>query len=143
MGILYHMDHEKDVGYICWSGTVTAADFIAQARRNISDPDWPPQHGLLADLRHASVNASFDAAFAAQVVKLYLPLQVKVRGLRAAIVANSLFEKAKIFERIVSGYSPSVIVFNDLDTACVWLGVDVKTAKANLQLLREKAQVAP
>lgn len=123
---------------------ITASEFLEQTRRNINDPDWPPARGLLlADLRHASVDKSFDATFASQVINLYLPHQDKVGNLRAAIVAQGLFEKAKIFEKIVAGYTPSVIVFNDIDTACVWLGIDVKAADKALQLLREKAQKVP
>ncbi len=142
MGIRYFFDKEKGIGYSCWSGTVTAGELLEQTRRKVVNPDWPPSsRRVLADLRYATVGAGFDRELVGQIVKLYMEHAETVQNLRAAIVANGLFERAKLFEQLVSGYSPAVIVFNNLDTACVWLGIDVQAAVERLKRMREEEEM--
>jgi hypothetical protein len=58
--------------------------------------------------------------------------------MKTAIVAADAFEKAVTFERFIYRYM-SVIVFNSLNTACVWLGIQTDEAERALQSLRAQA----
>ncbi len=141
MSITYRLDREKGIGYTCWIGTITADEFLVQTRRNLQDPYWPPERGLLLiDLRNAWLDRTIDESIIHQILNDYSEGRERIQNLRVAIAANSLFETAKVFERIASGYSASVIVFNDLDTACTWLGVDLQAAEKTLQEMREQVR---
>ena len=56
--------------------------------------------------------------------------------MRAAIVAGEAFPKAVEFERLISRYGASAIVFNSLGTACTWLGMSDDEVEQKLQQLR-------
>ncbi len=137
MSIIYQPDHNKGIGYVCWTGTISAAEFLEHTRLNLEGSDWPPKRNLvLIDARYAWVDHTMDETLAGQILQLNHDHQDKGYNLRVAIVATNLFEKAKIFERIASRTSSSVIVFNDLDTACTWLGIDPLGAEQTLQQMR-------
>ncbi len=56
--------------------------------------------------------------------------------LKHAIVAPAQFRQAMLFDRFISRFPITVIVFSDGGTACTWLGIDVKAAVQALEELR-------
>jgi hypothetical protein len=60
--------------------------------------------------------------------------------MKVAIVAGNTFLKAVAFERVLLRYGASVIVFNSLDTAGTWLGIEVDAVECTLQQLRVQAR---
>jgi hypothetical protein len=140
MSIVYHIDKERGLACVVWDGTVTAAEFLGHVQRLISDPEWPPAGKLhLVDLRTASVDDSIDDAVLEQAAELY-GQQPKVADVRAAIVAGGEFLKAGAFERWTLRYPMFVFVFNTLQPACEWLGIDPDEAERLLQRLRESTK---
>src|SRR6188474_3654637 len=122
MSIVYRINQERGVAFVVWDGLVTADEWLAHVRRLLADADWPPDRRLhLSDLRTATPDASIDEVVLKQAADLFGP---QVANLRAAIVAGDAFEKAGIFERLITRYRPFVFVFNTLNPACGWLGVD-------------------
>ncbi len=143
MSIRYHIDQNIGITFSRWEGLITADEFLAHAQRLLSDPAWPPRNGLhLTDLRYGRLDASLDEATIENMARMYgtHPMIVSVK---MAIVANEEFAKASIFEHILLQYRPSVIVFNSLDTACTWLGLDTSvTENALTKLKTESARAA-
>jgi hypothetical protein len=138
MSIVYRINQERGVAFVVWDGLVTADEWLAHVRRLLADADWPPDRRLhLSDLRTATPDASIDEVVLKQAADLFGP---QVANLRAAIVAGDAFEKAGIFERLITRYRPFVFVFNTLNPACGWLGVDVADAQRILESLRAKAR---
>ncbi len=137
MGIRYYIDQEKGITFVLWDGVVTADEFLAHVRHLSSDVNWPPPERLhISDLRRTSLDPSMDEAIITKAAKMYGEQQDKIANMRVAIVAGDAFDKAVVFERVISRYGASVIVFNVLNTACKWLGIDVTEAKPMLQRLR-------
>ncbi len=124
MTITYQIDQGLGMTFSKWEGLITADEFLAHAQRLLSDPAWPPRGGLhLTDLRFGRLHDSLDTATIEKMARMYgkHPMIVSVK---MAIVASEEFTKASVFEHILLQYRPSVIVFNSLDTACTWLGID-------------------
>jgi len=141
MGIVYRIDKEKGCTLVRWNGVVSADAFLAHVKRLSSDPDWPPPRRLhLTDLHGTTLDASMEEAVIEKAAQLYGEHQDKVVGMKVAIVAGKAFNKAVIFERVISRYGATAIVFNFLDSACTWLGIDNDEMKRSLQQLRAKAR---
>ncbi|MBI3845167.1 MAG: hypothetical protein HY292_11085 [Planctomycetes bacterium] len=137
MGIAYRIDLDRGVTFVLWDKRVTAVEFLAHVRKLISDSEWPPAKRLhLCDLRHATLDASIDEAKLKEAADLYGTKREKIAMMKIAIVAGDAFAKSTLFERFVSHYGPTVIVFNNLETACAWLGIAVSDAKQSLDGLR-------
>jgi hypothetical protein len=140
MSIMYSIDKEKGITFVLWGGMVTAVEFLAHVRRLTSDANWPPLKRLhLTDMRNISADSSIDRATLEEAAELFGKQTKKIANMKAAIMAQNEFDKAATFERYVFRYIPSVIVFNDLHTACLWLGINPEEAEGTLLQLRNQA----
>jgi hypothetical protein len=144
VSIVYRIDKAKGYTLVLWDGVVTASEFLTHVRRLSSDADWPPPKRLhLSDLRIASLDASMDEAILQAAADLYGQHLDKIASMKVAIVADNAFWKAIEFERIISQYGASAIVFNTLPTACIWLNLDASEVESRLQQMRSQARGRP
>ena len=142
MTILYHIDTQAGLTYVVWDGVVAAEQYIAHVKRLLADPDWPPARGLhLSDLRSTSLDSTIDRAVLEKAVGMFAE-HPKISTVKTAIVAHAAFHKALLYERLISPVEPSVIVFHNLDTACLWLGTDPAAATRERNSLRARAREA-
>jgi hypothetical protein len=142
MSIVYRIDQERGIAFVVWNGVVTADEWLAHVRRLLSDADWPPAgRRHLSDLRTATPDASIDEAVMNQAADLF-GAHPMIANLKVAIVAGEAFEKAGMFERFLTRHRPFVFVFNTLNPACGWLGIDVTDAERTLQSLRAQSRGA-
>jgi hypothetical protein len=138
--IVYHIDKEAGITYVIWDGVVAAEQYIAHVKRLLADPGWPPARGLhLSDLRTASLDSTIDKTVLENAVAMFAE-HPKISIVRTAIVAHAAFHKALLYERLISPVEPSVIVFHNLDTACLWLGTDPAAAAREQNSLRARAR---
>ena len=141
MSIVYRIDKEQGLTVVLWEGVVTADDFLAHVRRLSSDADWlPPKRLHLSHLRFTALDASMDAAIIEKAAHLYGNHLEKGVNLKVAIVASEAFKKAVAFERVLLRYGASVVVFNFLENACTWLGIEAEEIERTLRQLRGQAR---
>ena len=131
MTIGYLYDEAQRVGLIVWVGTVTADDWRDQVGQRIADPTVATAGRLLGDVRLATLDESVDAGVIGEIAQLWATSGV-FAGKPVAIVAQDAFWDARSFEKALSQHGETVIVFNDLDTACTWLGVDLSSTREHL-----------
>ena len=140
MTIIYHIDKQAGITFVVWDGVVAAEPYMAHVKRLLADPEWPPARGLhLSDLRSTSLDPTIDKAVLEKAVDMFSE-HPKIASVRTAIVAHEAFHQALLYERLISPIEPSVIVFHNLDTACMWLGTDSDAAARELNLLRARAR---
>ena len=140
MTIIYQIDKQVGVTYVVWDGVVVAEQYIAHVKRLLADPDWPPDRGLhLSDLRSTSLDPTIDKAVLEKTVSMFAE-HPKISTVKTAIVAHAAFQRALMYERLISPIEPSVIVFHNLDAACMWLGTDSESAARTLKSLRARAR---
>jgi len=142
MGIAYRLDRVQGLMTIVWDGKVTADEWRTHLEAVFEDPDWPAGPANLTDLRSADVSA-ITASDQADIVALYGPHLDKVRGMKSAAVAGDNFEASTEFGNLNEPPGLSLIVFNDLVTACTWLGVDKSAAQATVTELRQELRTEP
>jgi hypothetical protein len=135
VSISYRLDKQRGVTCAVWDGLVTADIFLAHARRLLADPDWPPGGRHLSDLRTAQLDESLDDVALKTVADLY-GTHPKIGTMRVAVVAGEFFEKAGVFERYIARHRPFLFVFNSLNPACSWLGLDANEIDPILDELR-------
>jgi len=141
MGIKYHIDLEKGVTFVLWEGVVTADQFLDHVRQLSSDINWPPPKRLhLSDLQRTSLDPSMNEPIIIKAAHIYGEQRDKIADMKVAVVAGEAFNEAVIFERVISRYGASVVVFNLLHTACKWLGIDVDEAETMLRGLRTQSR---
>jgi hypothetical protein len=135
--------------YRCDTGlglTVSVADgdmTLEQRREQITtlaaDPDWPKTQRLITDLTTLSAESRPSAERVAESSDDFLrQLAPHTENLRWAIVAHHTFHEAQMFERNLESQGPRIIVFNNVDTACTWLGVDTTDVRDAIDDLRRQ-----
>jgi hypothetical protein len=123
MGIAHR--YLGDVGLLVtvWDGQVSAAEWLALARRHVSEPGFAAGTRRLTDATTADISAITPADVEA-VTAIYHEHDFQMQEVRLAIVARAGFEIAQRAERDYSELGARTIVFVDLIAACDWLGVD-------------------
>jgi hypothetical protein len=137
MGIAYRSDDAIGLSVSVWDGEITDDQRRRQMEAVASDPNWGAGGLLLTDLTGVS---TAQRASATQVLEAAAEfserLAGQVRNAKWAIVASETFVLAQRFGSYLEEEVRRIIVFNDLDAACAWLGVDSADARAIIGELR-------
>ena len=138
MGIAYSCDKDKGISYEVWEGLITGSDWVAHIRRQVADREWPAGDKSVTDVQMVSSDSSIEKADLEQVMAIYRAQPAKLAQGRAAVVASQEFRSSQLFQIFTSRHGFRLIVFNDLNLACKWLGIDTKDAERSVNLLRAK-----
>jgi hypothetical protein len=130
------MDRQGNLICNLWEGTVTADEWLEQVRRLTAEPDWPAITRMVCDLRTVKDVSTIGEAVIGQAVELLRAAPGDLRVKRCAIPASDAFRIATIYQNALAPYAGSVIVFNSLDRACIYLGLDLAATEATLESLR-------
>ena len=136
MGIKYRADVEKQIIFVVWDGVVSADIWFEHIERLIADPAWPSISAMLVDLHSVTDISSIEEAEIEHAVALFSSVPDPLSKKRVGVVAGNAFWKSRRFGELVSPFGPSVIVFNDMSTACVYLGINPTEALKAIQQLR-------
>jgi hypothetical protein len=118
-----------------WTGTISHDELLAHERRHLSDSSIARGASVLVDATSASFETTPEAVH--EVTDLYRRSGEKLRVGKSAILVNeSAYDRARLYERQAADLGVRVILFNSLDVACTWLGIDVTMAWTELKKLR-------
>jgi hypothetical protein len=118
-----------------WTGTISHDEVLAHERRHLSDSSIARGASVLVDANNASFETTPEAVH--EVIDLYRRSGENLRVGKSALLVNRLaYDRAQLYERQASDCGVTVILFNSLDIACTWLGIDVMTVRKELERLR-------
>lgn len=118
-----------------WTGTISHGELLAHERQHLRDSSIAYGASVLAD----AVGASFETMPEAvhELTDLYRRSAENLRVGKAAILVNeSAYDRARLYEKQAIDLGVRMILFNTLDVACAWLGIDVEAARKELEQLR-------
>jgi hypothetical protein len=138
MGILHYSDRQKGVIYVVWDGKVTWDDWREHVQVQVSDPDWSIIPRFIVDLQSVTDTSSIGNEEIDQVKTVFASDPPALSGKRTAIIASDEFRRASRFAALVEPFGTSIVVFNNLDTACLFLGIDFMETQKTLVGLRVK-----
>jgi hypothetical protein len=136
VGIGYRCDAALGCTFIVWDRDVTPDEWRDQFRRMSDDPAFPPGPLAITDLSTAGAAAQISPEVVKEMAAAVQQRAERMPPMRLAIVANGAWDKARQLERVVEGGGTTTIVFNDLETACTWLGLSSASARSVLDELR-------
>jgi hypothetical protein len=124
MPIGYKVAHGGKLVVEVWTKQITMRDLLVHHDASLNDPAILPDRAEFIDLTRAS-GPRIGETEIAQFVGDYRAHATKMVNTNIAIVATGeQFDQARIFERLSMPHLVTVVVFNEVDTACTWLGVD-------------------
>ena len=143
MAITYRCDPGLGCTFIMWDREVTPDEWRGHVALLFDDPAFPPGPLVLADLSTAGGAVMISTEVIEEMGDGWSDRAERLDPIKIAVVPNGAWEKARQFERAVEGSGLTTIVFNDLVTACKWLGVDPEPAGSILEQMREGARPSP
>jgi hypothetical protein len=117
-----------------WTGSVTHEELIAHERAQIRDPAIKPGAVMLVDATRARIETPLEAVH--ELSDLYADDSERRIAKCAMLVNGDTYEQAQLFAAQAAKLGMSIIVFNLIDTACLWLGIDRDTTRAQLDSIR-------
>jgi hypothetical protein len=136
MGIIYSCDRQRGIIFIVWDGEVTWEDWRAHIHMLQADPDWYSIVRVIADLQTVTDTTSMGVKEIEQAAANFGLKRDTLARKRCAVLARDEFGKAKRFGEFISSFGVTLIVFNSLDTACLFLDLDLKETRRILDGLR-------
>ena len=136
MGIRYRVHFEKKFVFVAWKGVISADEWFEHIGRLIADSHWPSISAMLVNLHSVTDISSIGEAEIQHAVSLFNSIPEALSNKRIAVVASDAFWKSRRFGQLIAPYGPSILVFNDLSTACIYLGIKLTDATKAIQELR-------
>ena len=119
-----------------WTGTVSLTELAGHKTHLAHEPDLKPGASVLSDCRRAKFEFSPDAI--GDLANMENDPASDARIARYAfLVPDEAYAMARQFADKVEDFGKTVIVFNSLDVAATWLGMDVSEVIALLESLPE------
>jgi len=123
---------------VVWDGVVTAEEWFGYAQRLVSHPNWVSISRVLGDLLSVKDTSSIHNREIEHAAGIISANPRALRNKKLAVIARDEFGKARHFEALLMHYGVSSVVFNNLDTACLFLGVDMLHAYRTLDAMRQQ-----
>jgi hypothetical protein len=137
--IAYRCDQLLRCTFVSWHGEVTPDEVHAHSDRMFFDPAFPPGPNVLCDLRPicASVPGTNDNA-TREIGGSWTSKARVLPNLRVALVTDKRTRHGvrRIVTREIVTATIDFVLFDDVDAAAEWLGVDAVRAAAILEELR-------
>lgn len=138
MGILHEYDGQRGVLRVVWDTVVTWQDWSRQIEKVTSDLLWRSSQRFLADLRSVTETSTIGPTEVEEAVKAFGADRRSLMRKRGAIIALEEFGRARQFADGIGRFGASVVIFNNLDTACLFPGLDVVETSRLLEGLRRQ-----
>lgn len=117
-----------------WEGTVSHGEVMSHERQHMQDPSIQAGASVLIEATGATFQTALEAI--QEVTDLYRsPYGQQKIGKCAILVNRDAYDRARLFEKLAAPHGVNVIVFNVLDTACRWLGIDVNVVREQLKTI--------
>ena len=137
MGIKYRVHVEKKIVFVAWKGVISAEIWYEHIQRLIADAHWPSVSAMLVNLHSITDVSSIGEAEIQHAVTFFNSIPEALSNKRIAAVAGDAFWKSRRFGQLIAPYGPSVLVFNDMSTACIYLGIKLTDTAKAIQQLRD------
>lgn len=115
-----------------WSGEIKKEEVREHGLRHVSDPNVPPHPNLLVDVRNAHFENAIGEEFIGEICDLYREHWPIWRNAKVAVLPGENFQLAILYAHLAAARGVRSIAFNDLETACLWLGIPYSDAQEGL-----------
>jgi hypothetical protein len=136
MAIIHKSDTQKGITFNVWDATIVLEDWLKHMSELMADPEWRALPRFIADLQTVTDTTSIsDGAVEKAAAILNSNREIMSRKL-GAVVAQDEFWRARRFGNLLQQFGTSTITFNTLDTACLFLGLDLTETRQAIRQLR-------
>jgi hypothetical protein len=142
MGIAYRCDPATRLSVEVWQGQVVLDVARLHVEQLAKDPEWAASRRIVTDLTGLAPESRPTADQVTRLGDAFLQqLAYLVSDAKWAVIAESAFAEALVFGEQIRHEVRRMIVFTNLVTACVWLGVEPEDVQPVIDDLRRQIRV--
>jgi hypothetical protein len=135
MPVTYVVLNQGSLVLELWTGVVFHEEVLTHERRHLSDASISLGASVLIEATGASFKTTTESVH--EVTDLYRRSIDKLRVGKVALLVNeATYDRARVYEKQSIDHGLRVILFNSLDVACAWVGVDVTRAREAFEKLQ-------
>jgi len=125
-----------------WQGKISHTELLEHERKQLKDTSIKLRSKGLVDARDASFPET-TLNLIHELTDLYTQLGNMRAALKIALLVSSkTWPQAKAYETGGEKHGLTIITFNELGTACSWLGIDLRMVRDHLKKLSFNKQDA-
>jgi len=121
-----------------WTGTVTGQELMAHKLQQVGDPSIKLGASVLSDCTGAAFAIAPSEIRELSAMDQDPKSTLKVRRY-AFLVNNDTYDKARSFSDQINKTGKSAIIFNSLDVAASWLGLEAPQVRALMDRIGDQA----
>ena len=141
MGIAYRPDGPRGLSIEAWVGEITPEDAVQHIAAVAATPTWGATGRVLTDLSGMSPVALPSREEIAYLAREFEErMSDHSRTANWAVVANVAYKRASEFGDELAPSGRRLAVFLELESACIWLGVDLAEVRPAVKALRDEAR---
>jgi len=137
LGIARRFVEAADLVVTVWDGAVTAAEWADVVQGQVGDARASEGNRRLADLRTIDFS-NITAADVETITSAFQAVEIDRSRVRFAVVVDEGWVIAQHAEERMGAQGATTVTFNDMYSACAWLGVDPSIALATIAELRSE-----
>lgn len=119
-----------------WTGTVARHELMTHKKQQVYDRAIKAGASVLSDCTRAVFAIAPNEISEISAMDTEPRNKLKIRRY-AFLVNNDTYDRVRQFSDQVNEYGKSVIIFNSLDVAAVWLGLDALTVRGLLDSISD------
>jgi len=139
MGIAYRCDSATGLSVEVWDGEVSAEQARQHVEQLAADPQWSESRRLVTDLTSMAAESRPTPEQIAGLADAFLQeLAYLVGDVKWSVIADRAFDDVLGFGAHIKHEVRRMIVFNNLATASVWLGIEPSDVQPVIDDLRRR-----
>jgi len=143
MSIIYSLDPTKSTVFAIWEGAITAEAWYQSFAEFLTETDLSKVRRVLVDVQQVTNDADITEAHTENITQIFAENAEGGRSINIAVVARGeLLNSVSSAEQALLRRHFSVVTFNFLDTACIYLGIPLEETRRTLNELRARMRSA-
>src|SRR5271157_271290 len=133
MGIGYICKSNLKLAVVVWDGIVACDDWQKHLQRMFSDPAYASMQIQITDLHYVSSSPTISREQIQVMTDMFTRQRESLSLEKVALIAGDEWDKSQLVQIALRDISVNSIVFNELATACLWLGVKLSEAEQDIK----------
>ena len=129
MSNAYIVNREQGEVFELWTGEISNEEIFTHQRAVLSDPGFQEARRFLVDIIAASFDPMGGTKMMSDFVGMCGGVAEKSAGMKVAVLASANFAREAIYDSQPKPKAPRTVVFNDISSACAWLGIEEEAAE--------------
>jgi hypothetical protein len=138
MSMVYSLDASKSMAFAIWDGVISAEEWSQSITAFLAEPELQTVGSVIVDAQHLTDDSSITDADIDEYNGVFARVLQATNRMKFALVTGYVFGKRGKVEHALMCMGVVVVIFNLLETACIYLDIPLQETQRTLDELRAR-----